>query len=181
VLAQTTTTATAAQVASDPVLERVAWALVVAVIGLLVREGWQAWRGRQAARARDRAVLSAVLRELSVIGGVAESVAKDVQREAEMLASTGRWRLKPLVRFPTAIYDIVKDRTPASLLKHEEALPTLVSLQVQCAYSNALADEQMKWKTPAAHGQPDQLHTIADFHPAIIESRNSIVVKCNKF
>ena len=47
-------------------------------------------------------------------------------------------------------------------------------LQAQCAYTNAVVDEYMKWKTPAARGQHDQLETILSFHESLMESMNSV-------
>jgi hypothetical protein len=53
-------------------------------------------------------------------------------------------------------------------------------LRAQCAYTNALADEQYKWKTPAARQQADQLETIVSFHPAILESVGTVVERCDR-
>ena len=127
------------------------------------------------------AILSAVLRGDSRSSPASPVPSpKDINRERKMLAETQQWRLKPLVRFPTAIYTLVAERVPAALLKHEEALPYLVRLQTQCGYSNALADEHQRWKTPEARGQPDQIETILSFHISIMESVNATVDVCTK-
>jgi hypothetical protein len=154
-------------------------ALAVAVFALVVREVWQAFRARQERRARDRALLSALLRELTAVAGITQSVGRDINKEREMIATQERWRLKPLVRFPTTFYEIVKSEIPAALLQQEGAVRTLLTLQVQCEYSNALAAEYQKWKTPEARGQPDQLETILSFHEGIIESANTVAKHCN--
>jgi hypothetical protein len=165
---------------TDLVLQRVASALVLAVLGLVVTEAWRTWRAWQDGRARDRAILSALLREVAMIRGIAGSIARDIDAEGTLVAERARWRLKPLLRFPAGIYDLVKDRPPAALLKHEGALGDLVRLQVQCAYTNALADEQQKWKTPDARDQPDLLEAILSFHPAVLESVGTVVGRCDR-
>ena len=47
-------------------------------------------------------------------------------------------------------------------------------LQAQCDYTNVLAHEYERWKTPEARGQPDQIETILSFHEAIAESVNQV-------
>jgi hypothetical protein len=165
---------------SDASVEAVGWALVVAVFGLLLREGWQAWRARQDQRERDRLVLSALLREISAIHGLANGIVSDVERERGLLADQSRWRLKPLVGLPTGTYELVKDRPPSALLRQAGALIDLIRLQVQCTYTNALAHEQQRWKTPAASERRDQAETIASFHPAILESVNVVIERCDR-
>jgi hypothetical protein len=178
-LGQTTTASRVTEHAStDPVLERVAWILLAAIAGLVVREVWQAWRARQEGRARDQIILSAVLRELSTIVGVATSMHRDINRERAMINEAQRWRVKPLVRFPTTIYTLVTSHVPASLLRQEGAVPLLMVLQEQCMYSNALAEEQQKWKAPSAQGLPNQMEIIISFHEAIMESVNTTLRRC---
>jgi hypothetical protein len=180
-LAQSSTADPVVQrVAGDPTLERVTWVLFAAVVALVLREAWQIRQARRATRARDRVILSALLRELSMILGVASSVHRDINKERELLNAQQRWRLKPLVRFPTTIYRLVIDHPPAALLEREGALPLLAVLEHQCGYSNALADSQEKWKTPDARGQRDQIETIVSFHEAIMESTNKIIDQCGK-
>ena len=115
-LAQVTNNAPAVgSTASDPVLERAAIALAVAVFGLVLREVWQAYRTRQERRARDRAILSALLRELAAIGGIVSAVINDLNKERAMLGAHQRWRLKPLLRFPPGVYDLLKPHIPTVL------------------------------------------------------------------
>jgi hypothetical protein len=180
VVAQTTNTAPVVErVSSDPVLERTLIALAVAVFALVVREVWQAFRARRERRARDRAILSTLLRQLSVVAGITSSVSRDINKERELLAAQERWRLKPLLRFPTTIYDLVQPHIPLALLKQEGAVRTLLVLQTQCEYTNALTAEHQKWKTPEARGQPDQIETILSFHESIMESVNAVANRCN--
>jgi hypothetical protein len=154
-------------------------ALAVAVAGLVLREVWQAFRARREQRARDRAILSALLRELSVIAGTVLSVTQAMNREHELLTTQERWSLKPLLRFPTSTYDLVKPGIPSGLLKQERAVPTLVLLQAQCEYANALAQEYQRWKTPEARGQPDQVETIWSFHGSVHEAVTLVANRCN--
>ncbi len=165
---------------SDAGLEGAVWALVVAIVGLLLREGWQARRARQDQRARDRLVLSALLREISAVHGLADSIVRDIARERDLLAEQQHWRLKPLVGLPTGTYDLVKARPPNALLGQAGAFIDLMRLQVQCAYTNALAHEQQEWKTPAAGGRADQAETIASLHPAILESVSVVIERCDR-
>ena len=137
------------------------------------------WRARQDGRARDRTILSALLREVNVISGLAKSIVTDVGREQELLQQ-GRLRIKPLVTLPTTAHDLVKGHAPRALLAHDTALLDLIRLQAQCAYTNLLAAEQQKWKGPAARGQEDQFETIASFQPAIIESVTTVVERCDR-
>jgi hypothetical protein len=180
-LAVTTTTgAPPRATTTDPALERVVWALVAAVVGLLINEAYKTHKSRRDRCARDRAILSAVLRELSVILGIASSITVDVAREREMLTTRGRWSLKPFVRMPTLTYDLIKDDPPAGLLAQDGAIVDLVALVTQCAYTNDLADAQMVWKTPAARGQADQVETIASFHVSIMESVKAVVERAER-
>jgi hypothetical protein len=160
-------------------LERAAIALLVAVAGLLLREAWQAYRSHREQRSRDRAILSALLRELSMIAGVVGSMTKDINKERSMLAAEQRWRLKPLVRLPTATYDLVKPHIPTALLAQKGAVPCLAVLQAQCEYTNDLVDQYMKWKTPEARGQPDQIETLWSFHESISESLHAVAGRLN--
>jgi hypothetical protein len=179
VLAQVTTRVIE-RAPSNPAFERAAWALAVAVVGLILREVWQAWRTRRDRRTRDKAVLSALLREVSIVRGAALAILADLARELALVQSEARWRLKPLIAVPSTVYDTVKVDPPASLLKQSMALADLVRLQYQCDYTNALAAEQQKWKTPSARGQPDQIETILSFHPAIRESVAAVIERCER-
>jgi hypothetical protein len=163
----------------ETALERAALALLVAVAGLFFREAWQACRSRKEQRSRDRAILSALLRELSMIAGVVGSITKDISKEHAMLAAEQRWRLKPLVRLPTATYDLVKPHLPTALLAQKGAVRYLLVLQAQCEYTNALVDQYMKWKTPEARGQPDQIETLLSFHESISESLHTVAGRLN--
>lgn len=167
-------------VEGDPVLERTVAALAVVVIGLVIREVWQALRARREKRARDQAILSALLRELSVVAGIVGSITQDINKERAMIGAEARWRLKPLVRFPTAMYELVKQHIPTALLKQDGAVRMLVVLQMQCEYTNALTAEHQKWKTPEARGQPDQIETILSFHESIMESVTAVANRCNE-
>jgi hypothetical protein len=181
VLAQTTTTGPVVErVSGDSDLERAVLALTVAVFGLIAREVWQAYRSRRERRARDRAILSALLRELGAVAGITRSIGQDVNREREMLGTQQRWRLKPLLRYPTAIYDLVKNQVPTSLLGEQGAVRILLLLQTQCEYTNALVREYQRWKSPEARGQPDQISTILSFHESIMESVNSVAERCTE-
>lgn len=164
---------------TDPTLEKMVWILFASVVGLVLREIWQALRDRKARRDRDRLILSALLREIHVIRGAASAIVQDINRE-RILLTEGRWRLKPLMVLPAGVYDLVKPHAPKALLQEANSLVDLVRLQAQCTYTNQVADEQRKWKSPTARDQPDQLDTIISFHPAIEESVVAVVERCDK-
>ncbi len=165
---------------SDPVLQGAVVALAVALFGLVASQGWQAHLDRREQRAGDQAVLSVLLREVAMIGGIAGSVIRDLNREREMVAAEARWRLKPLLRFPTSTYDLIKASIPASLLKQGSAVPTIALLQTQCQYTNALTDEYQRWKIPGSSNEPDQIETILSFHDSIAESVTTVVTRCEE-
>lgn len=165
---------------SDAALEGALVTLLVAVFGLVATQVWQSWRERKERRARDRAVLSALLRETAVIGGVAGSIVRDINNERAMLATESRWRLKPLMRFPTSTYDLIRDAIPAPLLKQERAVEKIVLLQAQCQYTNALTDQYQAWKQPGSRQEPDQIETIVSFHESIAESVGTVVNRCEE-
>lgn len=165
---------------SDTALEGAVVALVVAVFGLVASQVWQSWRERKERRARDRAILSALLREVAVIGGVAGSIIQDLNKERAMLAAQSRWRLKPLMRFPTSTYDLIRSAIPGPLLKQEHAVASIVLLQAQCQYTNDLTDQYQAWKLPGSRQEPDQVETIVSFHDSIAESVTTVVTKCEE-
>jgi hypothetical protein len=168
------------RVSSDPVLEKVAIGLAVAVAGLIAREVYAAYQARRRQRARDRAIVSALLRELAVIAGVTRSIGHDVNRERTMIAQQGHWRLKPLLRFPAGVYELVRGHIPDVLLTRPAAVRRLLMLQMQCEYANSVAEEHQKWKTPDARGQPDQIDIIVSFHESIMESVNAVAAHCRE-
>lgn len=165
---------------TDPALERIAWVLVAAILGLLVREIWQWWRARKDARERDRLILTALAREVFIINGIAAAIVHDINRERSLLREAGRWRLKPLMTLPTSIYDLAKDHIPKVLLEQEDAFVELIGLQTQCAFMNQLATEQGRWKSPAARGQPDQQEVIVEFHAPLEEAITGVVNRCSR-
>lgn len=148
---------------TDPVLERIAWALVIAVVGLVVREAWQTWRTWHDSRTRDRLVLLALLREVAAIRGLAMGQVDNLQREAEVLKQQSRWFVQPLASLPTTAYDLVRDHPPQSILKREHALVDVMRLQAQCAYTNALTAELQKWKAPAVRASPTSSRSLPRF------------------
>lgn len=165
---------------ADPVLERIAWVLAAAVLGLLVREVWQWWRVRKDGRQRDKLILTALAREVIIINGIAAAIVHDINRERALLNERGRWRLKPLMLLPTSIYDLAKGHIPKALLEQEDAFVQLIGLQTQCAFMNQLATEQQRWKSPAARGQPDQHEVIVEFHGPLEEAITAVTSRCNR-
>jgi hypothetical protein len=109
---------------------------------------------------------------------LADSIIRDLEKERRLLQEKAHWRLKPLVPLPIGTYDLIKDRPPHALLGQPGAVRHLMVLQNQCGYTNALVNEQYKWKMPAAIGQPDQLEIIISFHPAIVESVETVLERC---
>lgn len=165
---------------SDAALEGAVVTLAVAVLGLIASQVWQTWRERKERRARDQAILSALLREAAVIGGIAGSIVQDLNKERAMVAAESRWRLKPLMRFPTSTYDLIRAAIPGPLLKQERAVATIVLLQTQCQYTNALTDQYQMWKLPGSRQEPDLIETILSFHNSINESVTTVVARCEE-
>jgi hypothetical protein len=180
IVVTTTTTTTAQSAASDPALERVAWALAAAVIGLIVNQVWQVWRLRRDRRARDRTILSAVTRELAVIRAVAYTIQHDVYRENQTLREQGRWQLKPLLRVPANTYDLIKDDPPAALLHTPLALIELLALMRQCVYTNQLVDQQFQWKIPGASREPEHLVILGSFQVSIMDSATKVIERVDR-
>jgi hypothetical protein len=56
----------------------------------------------------------------------------------------------------------------------------LIGLQTHCAFMNALAEEQRRWKSPDARGQPDQLEVIVQFHAPLEEAITAVIDRCNR-
>jgi hypothetical protein len=175
-----TTTTSVQQTGADPALERVAWALVVAVVGLVVNQAWQLRKSRRDRRARDQAILSAVVRELAVIRGVAYTIQRDVYRENQTLREEGRWQLKPLLRVPANTYDLIKQDPPAALLKTPPVIIELLALMRQCVYTNQLVDQQFQWKVPGASGEPQHLMILGSFQVSIMESATMIIKRVDR-
>ena len=67
-----------------------------------------------------------MLRELAAIGGIVSAVINDLNKERAMLGAHQRWRLKPLLRFPPGVYDLLKPHIPTVFFKQERAIPTLL-------------------------------------------------------
>lgn len=165
------------QTTADPALDRVVWALAAAVLGLVVREVWQAWRQRDEKRKRDRLILTGLAREVLIIKAIAAAIVQDLNRERVLLSERERWRLKPLVALPTGIYDLVRSYIPRALLEQDEGFVQLIGLQIQCEFTNQLAHEQQNWKSPAARGS-EQLEIIVSFHAPLEESIVSVSDRC---
>jgi hypothetical protein len=163
---------------TESVSTKLAWILVAAVAALVVNEVVKAIRSKRDVRQRDQAVLSALLRETAAIKGLVSSIQRDLLKEEEALRTSGKtdWRLKPLAALPTTIYDLVKTEPPSALLDQTGALSDLMRLQTQCAYTNALAQQQLRWKGPAAEPgmRAFQGLRIETFLPAIMESVNVV-------
>lgn len=152
--------------------------LAAAVLALVVREVWQLIRDRREGRQRDRLILTAVAREVFVVRATADAIIKDINRERMILAEKAKWRLKPLLRLPTSIYDVLRERIPKALLEEDDGLAQVIALQAQCDFMNKLAEEQQRWKSPAARGQEDQLEVIVQFHGPLGETISSIAERC---
>jgi hypothetical protein len=56
----------------------------------------------------------------------------------------------------------------------------LIGLQTHCAFMNALAEEQRRWTSPDARGQPDQLEVIVQFHAPLEEAITAVIDRCNR-
>jgi hypothetical protein len=166
---------------SDPWLERVGWGLAIAVLGLILREAWQAFSDRKAKRRREQMLLTALAREVIVIRAVAAAIINDVNKERKLLNEEGRWRLKPLLTLPTGIYEVVRGRVPERLLEQEIGFVQLVGLQTQCTFTNQVAAEHREWRSPAARDAPDQLEVIRNFHPVIGETLENVIRRCDEF
>lgn len=91
-----------------------------------------------------------------------------------------RWRLKPLLTLPTGIYDLVRGQVPERLLEQDMGFVQLVGLQTQCVFTNQVADEHRKWRSPAARDAPDQLEIIRNFHPIIGETLQNVIRRCDE-
>ncbi len=164
---------------SDPAITRAAWIIVAAVAALVVREIWQAVQSWRDGRRRDKMILSALAREVIAINAIAVAIVNDINRERTMLREDGRWRLKPLLRLPATLYDLSREHIPKSLLDDPRGFVGLLGLQTQCIYTNQLADELMKWKSPAARELDDQLQVIVDFHDPLGESVTQVIHRCD--
>ena len=165
---------------ADPALERIVWVLAAAVAALIVREAWQLIRDRRERRTRDRLILTALAREVFIVRSTAGAIINDINRERTLLAQKGHWRLKPLLRLPTSIYDIVRERIPRALLEESDGLAQLIGLQMHCDFMNRLADEHQRWKSPSARGQDDQLEVIVQFHTSLGEAVTAVVDRATR-
>lgn len=128
--------------------DRLLIALAAALVGFAVRAFYDGWKERRKAKRRDRQVLAALVRELSVLQGLVSSNRTIVNNELALMHETSgeSMLLTPLTPLPTGAYDLVRSNPPAVLLEGR-TLSELALAVANASHVNAIQEARQTWKS----------------------------------